>query len=81
MTGPLWASQNALRGRNVVCERSRRVLNDAHVVPVFLQDLVDVLPTGAIYEAAVDKHDGGFGILRCVRSQDARNSGGEACKD
>ena len=44
---------------DVVGKRYRRVLHDAHVVAVLLQELVDALPAGAVDKTAMDEHDGG----------------------
>src|ERR1700674_5660960 len=54
---PVLRCDNTFRDRHVVGERYRWVLDDAHVVTVLLQDLVDVLPAGAVHEAAVDEND------------------------
>src|SRR5213076_2769535 len=48
--------QNALGYGNIIRERYCRILNDADVVAVLLEDFVDFFPPGAIHEAAVDKH-------------------------
>src|SRR5205085_8544576 len=44
-------------GRHVVGERQSRVLDDADVVAIPFQDLVDTLPPGAVHEAAVYEND------------------------
>ena len=43
---------------DVIVERRRRVLDDAHVVAFSDEPVVDRLPSGAIDEAAVDEDDG-----------------------
>jgi hypothetical protein len=48
--------EHELRRRDVVGERQRGVLHDAHVVAVLLHDPVDALPPGAVDEPAVDEH-------------------------
>jgi hypothetical protein len=42
---------------DIVGQRNRRVLNDAHVVTVLFQDLVNVLPTGTVHETTVNEND------------------------
>src|SRR4051794_22951222 len=46
---------DALGSCDVVFERKRRILDDAHVVAVLLQAAVDTVPAGAVHEAAVDE--------------------------
>src|SRR2546423_1281882 len=46
---------DALGRGDVVFERKRRILDDAHVVAVLLQAAVDTVPAGAVHEAAVDE--------------------------
>jgi hypothetical protein len=56
-----------LRGKDtlgslyVVCERERWVLDDADVVTLLLEDLVDAFPAGAIHKTTVHQND----ILHC----------------
>ena len=55
-----WAtlrSNNALRRGDIVGQRYRRILNDAHRVAVLRQDLIDAFPTRAVHEATVDEND------------------------
>ena len=59
MTGSLCRVDGALGHGDVVGERQRRILDDADVVAVLLQVLVDALPAGAVHEAAVDEDDSG----------------------
>ena len=59
MTGSLAASIDPLGHGNVVGERERRILDDADVVAVLRQVLVDALPAGAVHETAVDEDDSG----------------------
>ena len=54
---PVLRSKNALGSRHIVLQRYRRVLDDADVVTVLLQDLVDALPAGAVHKATVDQND------------------------
>ena len=49
---------DALGRGDVVGERERRVLDDADVVAVLLQVVVDALPAGAVDETAVDEDHG-----------------------
>src|SRR2546422_884873 len=46
--------KNSLGNRNVVVQRYRRVLDDADIVAVPLQNLVDALPASAVHKATVD---------------------------
>src|SRR6202008_4542690 len=41
----------------VVLQRYCRILDDAHIVAVSLQDLIDALPASAIHKATVDQND------------------------
>src|ERR1700682_2899286 len=41
----------------VVLQRYRRILDDADVVAVSLQDFVDALPASAIHKATMDEND------------------------
>ncbi|MNY48332.1 hypothetical protein D3C86_1836600 [compost metagenome] len=54
--GPLLRVQHGLRGGHVSGERDRRVLHDADVVALGLEQLVDGLPAPAVDKAAVDQH-------------------------
>jgi hypothetical protein len=45
-------------GGHIVGQGGRRVLNDADVVTVLLQDVVDAFPAGAVDKAAVHEDDG-----------------------
>src|SRR6267378_3014068 len=56
--------QNALGYGDIIRERYCRILNDADVVAVLLEDFVDFFPTGAIHEAAVDEN---YGLYRGFR--------------
>jgi hypothetical protein len=47
----------ALGDRNVVGKRGGRVLDDADLVAVLRQDLVDAFPSGTVNEPAMDKDD------------------------
>jgi hypothetical protein len=38
-------------------ERDRRILHDADVKAVLLQDVIDTPPAGAVYEASMDEND------------------------
>jgi len=38
-------------------QRDRRILHDADVEAVLLQDVIDTPPAGAVHEASVDKND------------------------
>jgi hypothetical protein len=55
--GPLCASDNEARSGHIVSQRRRWVLNDADVVAVLLENVVDALPTGAVNKAAVYEDD------------------------
>src|SRR3954469_13044524 len=46
---------NALGRCDVVFERKRRILDDAHVVAVLLQAAIDTVPAGAVHETAMDE--------------------------
>ena len=46
--------KNSLGNRDIVLQRYRRVLDDAHLIAVPLQDLVDALPASAIDKATMD---------------------------
>ena len=48
---------DALGRGHVAFERQRRILDDADVVAVLLQDVVDALPAGAVHETAVNEND------------------------
>src|SRR5689334_6125700 len=49
--------KNSLGNCYVVLQRYCRILDDAHVVAVSLQDLVDALPASAIHKATVDENN------------------------
>src|SRR5713101_3860648 len=49
--------KNSFGNRDIVFQRYRRVLDDAHLVAVPLQDLVDALPASAIHKATMDEND------------------------
>src|ERR1700755_1987621 len=55
---PARAGNDALRHGYVVSERCRRVLDDADLVAILLQDLVHVFPTRTVDETAMDQNDG-----------------------
>ncbi len=57
--------KNSLRDGDVVTQRYRWILDDADLVAVFLQDVVDALPTGTVHESAVNQHDGNGLCRRC----------------
>jgi hypothetical protein len=57
MTGPLGVDHTIRRG-DVALERKRRILDDADVVAILLQEAVDRLPSRAIHETAVNKNHG-----------------------
>src|SRR5919106_1316104 len=48
----------ALRCRDIVSKRYRRVLDDVYLVAVLAQELVHILPAGTVHEATVDEDDG-----------------------
>src|SRR4051794_21103896 len=48
---------DALGSCDVVFERKRRILDDAHVVAVLLKPAVDTVPAGAVDETAVDENN------------------------
>ena len=47
----------ALGDGDIIGQRGGRVLDDADVVTVLFQDVIDTLPAGTIDETAVDKDD------------------------
>jgi hypothetical protein len=49
--------EDELRGRYVARQGQGRILDDAHGVAVFPQDLVDSVPAGPVHEATVYKSD------------------------
>src|SRR6266850_329343 len=49
--------KSSLGNRNVVFQRYRRILNDADLVAVSLQDFVDALPAGAVHKATMDENN------------------------
>ncbi len=55
---PLRLRDREARGRHIVSQRCRWILNDADVVTVLLQNVVDAFPTCAVDKAAVDEDDG-----------------------
>src|SRR6266403_1286039 len=49
--------KNSLGNCYVVLQRYRRILDDADLIAVPLQDFVDALPAGAIHKATMDEND------------------------
>src|SRR5207247_11262658 len=49
--------KNSFGNRDTVLRRYRRVLDDAHLVAVPLQGLVDALPASAVNKATMDYND------------------------
>src|ERR1700686_408541 len=61
--------KNALGSRHVVLQRDRRVLDDADVVAVLLQDTVDTFPARAVYKTSMNQNDvlhGSFSLLEKI---------------
>lgn len=42
---------------HVISKRGCLVLDDGHVVPVLLEDVIDTLPAGAVGEGAMNEYD------------------------
>jgi hypothetical protein len=55
---PLRPSDREPRGSHIISQRRCWVLNDADVVTVLLQNIVDAFPTCAVNKAAVYEDDG-----------------------
>ncbi len=55
--GAVLLRQHASRDRDVVGQRRRRILDDAHVMAVLLQDRVDRLPSRAVHKTAMNEND------------------------
>jgi len=55
--GRLLPCNDPSRRRHIVEQRQRWVLDDAHVVTVIPQDLVDTFPTRTVHEATMDEDD------------------------
>jgi hypothetical protein len=50
-------SKDTLGGGHVVCKRSFRLLDDAHVVTVLDENAVNAFPSGSIRPCAVDQNN------------------------
>src|SRR6267378_6192248 len=61
--------KNALGSRHVVLQRYRRVLDDADVIAVLLQDTVDTFPARAVCKTSMNQNDvlhGSFSLLEKI---------------
>jgi len=57
MVGPSWTGQDATGGGDVVGQRGERILDDADLVALGGQAMVDPAPARAVGEGAVDQDD------------------------
>src|SRR5262249_51954704 len=72
--GTILRRNHELGRGDVVAQRLGRVLNDADVIAIPLEDPVNGGPTGSVHEPAVNQHD----AYRMIRFHDIAWSNGHA---